>query len=214
MKKAFIFDLDGVIVDTAHFHFLAWKKVAAEVGVTLTESQNEELKGVSRIASLKKILEWGRVEVEAEQFDDMMHRKNENYLTFIDGLTTKDILPGVVNFITKVKEKGLCIALGSASRNAAGILERVGLKENFDIIIDGNEVSAPKPDPEVFLVAALRLEVPVTDCVVFEDSVAGIEAANNAGMISVGLGDPSVLKNATYVFSGFENMTVDMFLKE
>ncbi len=214
MKKGFIFDLDGVIVDTAHFHYLAWKKVAEEVGFSLTEELNEELKGVSRVDSLKRILEWAKVEVEEEQFEAMMQRKNEDYLAYIANLKADDILPGIQAFISQAKAKGIPLAIGSASKNAPGILASVGLAEHFDVIIDGNEVSIAKPDPEVFLVAALRMQMPVADCIVFEDSAAGIEAANTAGMTSVGVGDPQVLKDADFVFPGFENMNIDMFIED
>ncbi|WP_340199774.1 beta-phosphoglucomutase [Ascidiimonas sp. W6] len=212
-KKGFIFDLDGVIVDTAHFHFLAWKKTAAELGFELTEELNEKLKGVSRIDSLQKILDWANTSIDEERFDKLTSDKNEDYLTFVDQMTAKDILPGVEEFILLLKEKGYPIALGSASKNAPRILSKVGLLELFDTIVDGNSVSKAKPDPEVFLIAAKNLNVSPQECIVFEDSQAGIAAANIAGMTSVGLGEPAVLADAHEVFSSFTEIELDFIEK-
>ncbi|GLB51451.1 beta-phosphoglucomutase [Neptunitalea chrysea] len=198
-----IFDLDGVIVDTAKFHFLAWKKAAEEVGFELTEELNEKLKGVSRVDSLNKILGWAGATVSPEKFDEMAANKNADYLTYVDKMTSEDILPGVESFIREAKAKGYPVALGSASKNAPGILKHVGIYDLFDTIVDGNSVTKAKPDPEVFTVAAKALNVAATDCVVFEDSEAGIEAANNAGMLSIGLGSKDILTEAAYVFGEF-----------
>ncbi|XLS28739.1 beta-phosphoglucomutase [Flavobacteriaceae bacterium M23B6Z8] len=212
-KKGFIFDLDGVIVDTAHFHFLAWKKTAAELGFELTEELNEKLKGVSRIDSLQKILDWADATIEQEKFDRLTSEKNEDYLSFVDQMTEKDILPGVHEFILELKAKGYPIALGSASKNAPRILSKVGLLELFDTIVDGNSVSKAKPDPEVFLIAASNLNVSPSECVVFEDSQAGIKAANIAGMTSIGLGQPEVLSEADEVFNNFTEIKLDFIEK-
>lgn len=212
-KKGFIFDLDGVIVDTAYFHFLAWKKTAAELGFELTEELNEKLKGVSRIDSLQKILDWAGVTIEKEKFDRLTSEKNEEYLMYVNKMTKDDILPGVYNFINQVKEKGYPIALGSASKNAPNILGKVGLLGLFDTIVDGNSVSKAKPDPEVFLIAAKNLKVQVEECVVFEDSQAGIKAANVAGMTSIGLGDKEVLSEADEVFNDFTEIKLDFIEK-
>ena len=201
--KAFIFDLDGVIVDTAHFHFKAWKKTAAELDFELTEELNEQLKGVSRIGSLQKILEWAGTSVPQNEFDKMAYEKNEDYLNYVNQMTKEDILPGVNTILKKIKKDGFPIALGSASKNAKHILERVGLIDLFDAIVDGNSVTNAKPDPEVFLKAATLLGVKPQNCVVFEDSVAGIEAANIALMVSIGIGDSSILSAAQYCFKDF-----------
>lgn len=202
-KKGFIFDLDGVIVDTAHFHFKAWSKTADELGFNLTEALNEELKGVSRIDSLKKILDWANVSISQEQFNLMTFEKNEDYLSYVKQMTKDDVLPGVDSILRNLKHLGFPIALGSASKNAKHILERVGLFDIFDAIVDGNNVTKAKPDPEVFLIAAQLLNVNPKDCIVFEDSVAGIQAANRSDMTSIGIGDASILFEADYCFKNF-----------
>jgi len=212
-KKGFIFDLDGVIVDTAHFHYKAWKKTAEELGFNLTEELNEQLKGVSRIDSLQKILDWAGVSISKEQFDKMTYEKNEDYLNYVGQMTKDDILPGVYAIIEKLKQSGYSIALGSASKNAKRILERVGLKDTFDAIVDGNSVTKAKPDPEVFLNAAQLLKVNPEDCVVFEDSVAGIQAANIGHMTSVGIGEQSVLNEADYCFKDFTEINSNFLSK-
>jgi beta-phosphoglucomutase len=208
-QKGFIFDLDGVIVDTAKFHFLAWRKLGENFNFRLTEAQNEQLKGVSRVDSLNKILNWAGVEISQEEFDRFAAAKNEHYLTYVAQMTPQDILPGVKNIIGKLKAENYPIALGSASKNAPGILQKVGLFDLFDVIVDGNSVSKAKPDPEVFLQAADKLAVEPKDCVVFEDAYAGITAANNAGMTSVALGNPEILNHADYVFNAFTEITFD-----
>jgi len=212
-KKGFIFDLDGVVVDTAHFHFKAWKKTAEELGFNLTEELNEKLKGVSRIDSLQKILDWAKVSISKEQFDEMTFEKNEDYLEYVGQMTKDDVLPGVSAFIEKLKKLGYPIALGSASKNAKHILERVDLLNKFDAIVDGNDVTKAKPNPEVFLNAAQLLDVNPENCVVFEDSLAGIQAANIANMVSIGIGDPSVLSEADYCFKSFIDMDTDFLSK-
>lgn len=213
INKGFIFDLDGVIVDTAQFHFKAWKKTADELGFDLTEELNEKLKGVSRIDSLQKILDWAQVSISKEQFDKMTFEKNEDYLEYVGQMTKEDVLPGVSAFIEKLKKLDYPIALGSASKNAKHILERVDLLNKFDAIVDGNDVTKAKPDPEVFLNAAQLLGANPKDCVVFEDSVAGIQAANIAGMTSIGIGDPSILFEADYCFKDFTEINTDFLSK-
>ena len=202
-SKGFIFDLDGVIVDTAHFHYKAWKKVAAELGFELTQELNEQLKGVSRIGSLQIILDWAETSIPQDKFDLLTSEKNKDYLSHVEGMTESDILPGVYDFVSRVKSKGYPVALGSASKNAHKILEKVGLLYLFDTIVDGNSVSKAKPDPEVFLAAAKQLDISPTDCIVFEDSVAGVTAANAANMVSVGIGEKEVLGHADFVFKDF-----------
>ncbi len=211
--KGFIFDLDGVIVDTAHFHYLAWKKTAAELGFELTVELNEKLKGVSRIDSLQKILDWAEVSISQKEFDRHTKEKNEEYLSYVNEMTTNDILPGVHRFITMVKDKGYPIALGSASKNAPTILSKVGLLDLFDTIVDGNSVKKAKPDPEVFLIAAHNLNVPPQNCIVFEDSQAGIKAANIAGMTSIGLGESANLIEADEVFDNFSEIKLEFIEK-
>ncbi|NEV94155.1 beta-phosphoglucomutase [Psychroflexus sp. YR1-1] len=208
-KKAFIFDLDGVIVDTAKFHFLAWKNLAESLEVSFSEEENEQLKGVSRINSLQKILEWGNKSISEDKFNSLMAQKNEEYLAFVDRMSPEDILPGVLETLTYLKENNYPIALGSASKNARHILTKVGLTSYFDHIVDGNEVSKAKPDPEVFLKGCELLGVEPEQAIVFEDSQAGIKAANTAHMLSVGIGDKAVLSEADFNFEGFTELTED-----
>lgn len=212
-KKAFIFDLDGVIVDTAKYHFLAWKKLAGTIGIDFTEHQNEQLKGVSRVKSLGKILAWGNKSISDAEFTRLMGFKNDDYLTYIDKMDEEEILPDVTKTLDFLREKKQHIALGSASKNARMILEKVNILEKFDVIVDGNDVTKGKPDPEVFLKAAQHLNVPPEHCIVFEDAVAGIQAANNAQMISIGIGDKDTLHEADYVFTDFTEMSIE-FLNE
>lgn len=211
-KKGFIFDLDGVIVDTAKYHYLAWKKLANSIGLDFSEVQNEQLKGVSRKRSLEKILEWGNRILSKEDFFDLMKKKNDDYLSYISKMDASEILsdvPQVLNFLIENKNP---IALGSASKNARIILERVNLLKKFDAVIDGNDVSKAKPDPEVFLNAAKALKVQPSECIVFEDSIAGIKAANIANMTSIGIGDEEILKEADYVFKNFTEINSEFLL--
>ncbi|TSE07173.1 MULTISPECIES: beta-phosphoglucomutase [Aquimarina] len=203
MKKAFIFDLDGVIVDTAKYHFLAWQNLATSLEISFSEEQNEQLKGVSRVRSLEKILEWGGKTISEERFTKLMSEKNEEYLNYISRMDTSEILPDVPRILDYLISKEQGVALGSASKNARIILEKVELYDKFHSIVDGTNVSKAKPDPEVFLIGAEALGVSPENCVVFEDSVAGIQAANSANMISIGIGNPSVLHEADYIFKDF-----------
>ena len=212
-SKGVIFDLDGVIVDTAKFHYLAWRKLANDLGFDITETQNEELKGVSRVKSLEIILNWGGVTLTEDEFMEQMAMKNDNYLSYISGMTRNDILPGVTEVIDFLQENKIPMALGSASKNARNILEKVGLYQGFDAIVDGNDVSKAKPNPEVFLIAANQLKLEPENCVVFEDSVAGIQAANTAKMTSIGIGEESVLSEADHVFTNFTEIELDFIKK-
>lgn len=212
-KKAFIFDLDGVIVDTAKYHYLAWKKLVAGMGISFSEEQNEQLKGVSRVKSLEKILAWGNLSVSEDRFMELMARKNDDYLQYISNMTEEEILPGVVPILEFLKKEGQFIGLGSASKNARPILKKVGLSSYFDCIVDGTDITKAKPDPQVFLKGAENMGVPATDCIVFEDSQSGIQAANTAGMISIGIGSKDILNQADHVFSGFDEVSID-FIKQ
>lgn len=211
--KAFIFDLDGVIVDTAKFHFLAWRKLANDLGFDFTEEQNEQLKGVSRVESLKKILKWGEMELSEEEFNRQMALKNENYLSYVDEMDKAEILPGVPKVLDYLRENNIPFALGSASKNARTILKKIDLYQEFDAIVDGTDVSKAKPDPEVFLIAAEKLNTEPQDCVVFEDSVAGVQAANIGKMTSVGIGEKKVLQEADYVFADFTEIEIEFIEK-
>jgi len=206
-NKGIIFDLDGVIVDTAKYHFLAWKNLAESLDIHFNKKQNEQLKGVSRVESLKKILSWGKKSISEERFESLLHQKNKEYLGFVDQMDHSEILPGVLKRLKILKKEAYPIALGSASKNAKTILERVDLLSYFDAIVDGNEVSKAKPNPEVFIKAANLLGVEHQNCVVFEDSIAGIDAANNANMVSVGIGYQEILQKANYIFKDFSQIT-------
>ena len=212
-KKGFIFDLDGVIVDTAKYHFLAWKNLAHSIGLDFTEAQNEQLKGVSRVKSLEKILEWGNTTLSEEKFQELMIQKNNEYLSFIEDMDASEILADVPRILNLIQKEGQPIALGSASKNARIILERTQLTSKFNAIVDGNDVSIAKPDPEVFLTAAKQLQIQPEHCIVFEDSVAGIQAANAAQMISIGIGDSKTLYEADYIFTDFTQIE-DNFIQE
>lgn len=205
-KKAFIFDLDGVIVDTAKYHYLAWQKIANELGIEFTHEHNEGLKGVSRVRSLDIILELGKIKASQEDKNKWLVQKNEEYLSYLVDMDETEILPGVMPVLKFLKEQNQLIALGSASKNARPILEKTGTISYFDAIVDGNDVSNAKPDPEVFLIAAKLLGVKAEDSIVFEDSVAGIQAANIGKMISVGIGEASTLHEAKYLFKDFTQM--------
>lgn len=202
-KKAFIFDLDGVIVDTAKYHFLAWQKIANELDIDFTLENNELLKGVSRIRSLDIILELGKVTASQEDKNKWLIQKNEEYLTYLVDMDQSELLPGVLTMLQYLKEKNQPIALGSASKNARPILEKTGIRHYFDAVVDGNDVTNAKPDPEVFLMAAKLLNIKPEDSIVFEDSVAGVQAANIGNMTSVGIGEASTLHEAKYIFTDF-----------
>jgi beta-phosphoglucomutase len=203
-----LFDLDGVLVDTAKYHYLAWRRLAKELGFEFSEQHNERLKGVSRMASLDILLEVGGVKgLPEEEKQRLAAKKNDWYVAYIGQMTPAEILPGVQDFLQQLKTARVKTALGSASRNAPLILERVGLAHFFDVIIDGNSITKAKPDPEVFLQGAQALGVPVDRCVVFEDAEAGIEAARRAGMKCVGVGNPAILHKAALVIPGFEGVT-------
>jgi len=204
--KAFIFDLDGVIVDTAKYHYLAWQKIAKQLGIEFTHEHNEGLKGVSRVRSLDIILELGNIQASQEDKNKWLIQKNEDYLSYLVDMDESEILPGVMPVLNYLKEKNQLIALGSASKNARPILEKTGTLSFFDAIVDGNDVSNAKPDPEVFLIAAKLLGATPEDSIVFEDSVAGIQAANIGGMISVGIGEAATLHEAKYIFKDFTQM--------
>lgn len=204
--KGLLFDLDGVIVDTAKYHFLAWKALADELKIPFNEQDNERLKGVSRMASFEIILELGHRTMTTEEKQRNCDGKNALYVSYIQKLTRNDILPGVESFLTRARKAGYKIALGSASKNSPLILERLGITDLFDAVVDGTKVSKAKPDPEVFLAGAAELGVNPAQCVVFEDAAAGVQAAHLAGMKAVGIGDPAVLRQADVVLPGFGGM--------
>lgn len=207
--KGCIFDLDGVIVDTAKYHYLAWKKIADEFGFVFTEKDNERLKGVSRMASLDILLSIGRVHLSEAEKLQVADKKNEIYLGYILKMTPDEVLPGVLTFLKTLRDQGIKISLGSASKNAKTILHQVGIEDLFDAVADGTNVSKAKPDPEVFLKGAELLNLSPADCVVFEDAQAGIEAAHRAGMRCVGIGDSVTLREADTVVGEFLDLSIE-----
>lgn len=198
-----IFDLDGVLVDTAKYHYLAWKQLADELGFEFTREQNEALKGVSRMKSLELLLGFGHMQEKfsEEEKEQLAEKKNKIYVEYISQLGKEELFPGVVETFEKMKKKGVKIALGSASKNAGMILERLGITPYFDVVIDGNMVHKAKPDPEVFMLAAQKLKIPAENCIVFEDSAAGLEAAKKAGMLVVGIGKKENLPMADKILA-------------
>ncbi len=205
-----IFDLDGVICDTARYHFIAWKAMADRLGIRFTEADNERLKGVSRMASLDIVLSLSddpaiRSMPEIQRIE-LATEKNTEYVKLISAITQDELLPGVKSFIKTLKENGLRIALGSVSKNAGIILSRLNITDLFDVLVDGNNVAKAKPDPEVFLYSATELGIPTDQCVVFEDAFEGIKAARNAKMSVVGIGDPLILHEADLVVPGFQDI--------
>ena len=194
--KGAIFDLDGVLVDTAKYHYLAWKELAKELGFDFKESDNERLKGVSRMRSLENLLEVGGITATEEEKQKMAEDKNNRYVEMLQKLNKTELLEGAEEYIRQLKKQGVLIALGSASKNAPFILEKLEIKELFDAIVDGNMVSKAKPDPEVFSKGAELLGLDPIDCCVFEDSQAGIDAARAAGCSVIAIDVSDVLTGA------------------
>lgn len=206
MIKGLIFDLDGVIVDTAKYHFLAWQRMAKELGVEFTEVENEQLKGVSRRGSIDKILNWGGISLSEEEIQHWMTTKNDWYLEYVANMNPSEVLPGAAEIISAAKSAGLKISLGSASKNSRFILEKVNLIREFDAIVDGTVVSASKPDPEVFVTGAHLLNLEPSECIVFEDAVAGVQAAVAGGMKVVGVGEADVLHEADIILPNLDGV--------
>lgn len=213
MIKGLLFDLDGVLVDTAKYHYVAWKDIAEELGIDFTEKDNERLKGVSRMDSFNIILEIGGKEMSEEEKLHYTTKKNDVYLSYINKLEKEELFPEVEEFLIDARDKGYKIALGSASKNSSIILERLGITKYFDAIIDGNSVSKTKPDPEVFIKGAEALGLANKECVVFEDSFSGIEAAHNADMLAIGVGTEENLPEADILIDDFIGVRIADLLK-
>ncbi|HEY0176033.1 MAG TPA: beta-phosphoglucomutase [Pedobacter sp.] len=206
---ACIFDLDGVLVDTAVYHYQAWKKLANSLGFDFSQAQNEQLKGVNRMSSLEKILGWGGVSKTTAEKEELAALKNTWYVDMISRMSASEVLPGSVELLQQLKDRGIKIALGSASKNSGLILERTNLAHFFDAIVDGNAVTSSKPDPEVFLKGAEMLHTAAEDCIVFEDAAAGVEAAIAAKMAVVGIGEAENLPGADKVIRDLSAITVE-----
>lgn len=211
--EAVIFDLDGVITDTAHYHFLAWKHLAEQIGVPFDEVFNEKLKGVDRMGSLNLILAQGDFSFSEEEKVALATQKNTHYQELIAGMTPADLLPGAVQALDSVRAVGLKIGLASVSRNAFTVLESLGITDKFDYIVDASTIQRGKPDPEIFLKAAHELGVAPEHCLGIEDAVAGVASIKAAGMYAVGVGDPEVLSEADQVIPDLTAFNIQAFLQ-
>lgn len=212
MIKGIIFDLDGVIVNTDKYHFESWKKIADEENIYFDYVINERLRGVSRMESLDIILEKASKEYGVAQKDDMANRKNRYYKELIQKLTPEDILPGVINILKGLEERGIKKAIGSSSKNTITILKKIELLERFDAIADGNGIKMSKPDPEVFLLAAGLLHLEARECIVIEDAYAGIDAAKAAGSVAVAIGSAANYSKADYTYNNMQELDLDLIL--
>ena len=200
MIKGCIFDLDGVIVDTAHYHYLAWKRLALELGYDLTELENEKLKGVSRMQSLNIILDLAGISLNEKHKEMLADKKNIWFNDYIERMTPAEIFSGVGELIDSMRREGMRVGLASSSRNAKTVLRQLRIGDEFDAVVDGTMITRTKPDPEIFLITAERIGVSAGSCVVIEDAVAGVEAALAAGMKCIGIGSPDLLGEADLVF--------------
>lgn len=205
--KACLFDLDGVLVDTAKYHYAAWKRLAESLGVPFTEHDNEQLKGVSRVDSLAYILNKGNIQSNQAQQQQWMDVKNEWYLALVSGMHQKELLPNVIPFLAELKSHDIRIGLGSSSKNAQLILDKTGIVNYFDTIVDGRHTTHSKPHPEVFVKGAQQLQCSPAETLVFEDAISGIEAAITGGFYAIGLGDARTLEKAHFVIPSLENFS-------
>ena len=196
MVKGLIFDLDGVIVSTEQNHFFAWKKIADKFQIPFDEKVNEELKGLSRKDSLLKLLAQENLSLEKTHFDELLILKNKHYLNSLKNLSRKNLLPGVIELLNTAKEKGVSMAIGSSSKNAFFIIDKLGLRDYFFVIVDGNAVKNPKPHPEVFLNASKGMNLKNNECLVFEDASSGIRAAKAGGFKVIAVGNPNIKQQA------------------
>ncbi len=201
MVKALIFDLDGVIVDTAHYHYLAWKRLAKELGFDLTLDQNELLKGVSRMRSLDIILDLGGIKLSDSEKEKIANKKNSWFVEYVNEMKPEEIFPGVKELLRSIRAQGLKVALASSSKNAPAVIRLLNIQNEFDAVVDGTMIIHSKPDPEIFLLAAKKLGIEPASCVVFEDAEAGVEAALAAGMKCVGVGSTLQLGKANLVIA-------------
>ena len=202
--KAVIFDLDGVMTDTAHYHYLAWKRLAESEGVAFDEAFNEHLKGIDRMGSLDLILAGSNKTYSSGKKQALADLKNRHYQELIAGMSGADLLPGAVAALAEVRAAGLRVGLASVSRNAFAVLARLGIRERFDYVVDAAQIANSKPDPEIFVTAARHLGVAPADCLGVEDAVAGVAAIKSAGMLALGIGKPEVLTQADLVIAGLD----------
>lgn len=214
--EAIIFDLDGVITDTAEFHFIAWKKIARELGVEIDRAFNERLKGVSRMESLEEILSLDPelMALSMEEKTRYATKKNEDYKLLIETITPEHILPGIKQLLIEIKEKKIKTAIASASHNAPSIIERLELAHYFDHCVDVSKIKHGKPNPEIFITAAEKLKVFPENCIGIEDAIAGVDAINSAQMFSVGVGSKDQLAKADVVVSETAELMFDDLVNE
>ncbi len=212
--KGFVFDLDGVITDSAEYHFLAWQALAEDLGIVIDREFNEQLKGVSRMDSLERILKYGeKDQLFTKQEKEMLtDKKNEHYVSLIKDVTEKDLLPGIADFLLELKNQHMKLALASASKNGPFLLEKLGVKSMFDTIVDPTQLAKGKPDPEIFKKGAEQLGLSVEECVGVEDAPAGITAIKAAGMFSVGIGSKESLSDADYLISSTKELSLEKIL--
>jgi beta-phosphoglucomutase len=203
--KAVIFDLDGVITDTAHYHYLAWKQLAESEGVAFDHAFNEQLKGIDRMGSLDLILAASGRDYPSGKKQALADLKNRHYQQLIATMSASDLLPGALTALEAVRDAGLRIGLASVSRNAFEVLDRLGIRDRFDYVVDAATITNSKPHPEIFLKAALHLDVAPVDCLGVEDAVAGVAAIKSAGMMALGIGKPDVLARADLVIPGLDH---------
>lgn len=207
--KACLFDLDGVIVDTAKYHFKAWRKMANALGFDFSEKENEQLKGVSRMDSINLILGWGGITLSETEKQQWASQKNDWYLELLQKMDEKEILPGALEFVQDLQQKGIRIALGSSSKNAVLALTKVNMLHYFEAIIDGTKTTRSKPDPQVFQMGAAALDCQPSQCIVFEDAESGVAAALAGGFYAIGMGSPSNLGAAHLVLSSLSDITIE-----
>ncbi len=216
--NAVLFDMDGVVVDTAKFHHEAWKKLALELGIDFPDSLNDQIKGVSRMDALKIILDSGGLSLNENEMEKLAAEKNNWYLELLSNLSENDVLPGIHNYLMELKKNDIQIGLASASKNAKFVLDKIGLKSKFQVIIDGHNIKNSKPDPEVFLSCSTELKIDARNCLVIEDAKAGVEAAKRAGMMVIGIGDAEELSEADIVIESTRILSMqfvrDQFHKE
>ncbi|HEX7848221.1 MAG TPA: beta-phosphoglucomutase [Sphingomonas sp.] len=211
--RAAIFDLDGVLVDSARLHFVAWKRIADELGIAFDEHDNEALKGVDRMGSLDHILTLGRVSLDLAAKEQLAARKNGYYLDALATMTDADVLPGATNLLARARAAGLALGIASASRNATMVLARADLLRRIDFVADAAKVALSKPAPDIFLACAAGLGVVPADCVGFEDAAAGVTAIKAAGMVAIGIGDGGILAEADLVFASTAAVDLDRVLR-
>ncbi|MER2227370.1 MAG: beta-phosphoglucomutase [Carnobacterium sp.] len=216
MIKGFIFDLDGVLTDTAEYHYQAWKRMANKLGIPLDREMNEQLKGISRMDSLERILAIGNQteKYSVEEKEQLANEKDEDYKKLILSVTPNDLLPGIADLLADLKKENIRLALASASKNGPVIMEKLGIADLFDTVVDPASLANGKPDPEIFIKGAEQLQLKTEECVGVEDAQAGIESINAAGIFSVGVGTKEMMKNADYAVSDTSELKLSDILKK